>query len=260
MTLFNNIIYEKEDHVALITLNNPPVNALNTGVLDELDLSISDFASSESLRVAIITAMGADVFIAGADIRELQSTPIDKVGKLINKGQALFDKIEKLPKIVIAAINGVCFGGGNELAMSCDIRIASENASFGQPEIKLGLIPGWGGIERLVKLAGKSTAQEMLLTGRPINAQKALQSGLIHKVTRAEFLIEQAKTLAQDLVHNAPLAVKYTKELLQRASFLSKSEYSLNERLSFEKLFSTDDAHEGIEAFLNRCLPSFKGQ
>jgi enoyl-CoA hydratase/carnithine racemase len=204
--------------------------------------------------------MREDIFIAGADIRELQSTASYEIGSLIKRGQALFEKIERLPSIVIAAINGVCFGGGNELAMSCDIRIASDNAHFGQPEIKLGLIPGWGGIERLVRLVGKSMAQEMLFTGKPIDAQKALQSGLIHKVVRKDELLLQARTIAHELAQNAPLAVEYTKEALQRAAFVSPGEFALIERLFFEKLFRTEDAQEGIKAFLSRRLPSFKGR
>jgi enoyl-CoA hydratase len=260
MAGYKKINYEKTDAAVVITINNPPVNALSSEVLDELDSALNDFAASADARVAIIRSALEDIFIAGADIHELKSTSAREIGSYIKKGQALFNKIEMLPKIVIAAVNGACVGGGNELALSCDIRIASENAHFGQPEIKLGLMPGWGGIERLVRLAGRGLAQVMLLTGNPINAQKGLETGFISKIVKRDELISSVKRLADELGQNAPLAVESTKEALYRCTGVPKTEAHRVEALLFERLFNTKDAHEGIDAFFNRCTPSFTGQ
>lgn len=253
-----SISFQKQ--VLIITINRPDkLNALNKNVIEELSAAVNDVYNNPEIKSAIITGRGPKAFVAGADISEF--TALDAAGgkALAEKGQTnLFNKIENSPKPIIAAINGFALGGGCELAMACHFRIASNNAKFGQPEVNLGLIPGYGGTQRLTQLIGKGRALEMILTGKMIDANTALQYGLVNEVTTPEDLLSKAMTILEMVNSKAPLAVAGSIKAVNAVFNESVNGYQL-EINTFGELFDTADAKEGAAAFLEKRKPVFKG-
>ncbi len=258
---FENLLLERDGAVLLVTLNRPKVlNALNFQTLSELGQVIDDAKRDDSVRVVVLTGAGEKSFVAGADINELAlQTPVTGREHARN-GQDLFDRIERLGKPVIAAVNGFALGGGCELAMSCTMRIASDNARFGQPEINLGLIPGYAGSQRLPRLIGRGRAQELLLTGDMIGAAEAYRIGLVNRVVPAAELMTEVKKLAQTLAQKAPVAVRYILEAVANGADMAFADAQDHEAILFGLVSSTDDMREGTRAFLDKRKPAFTGK
>ena len=252
--------YEVDAPLAVVTVDHAPANALSNQVLAELDEAFRQADADSSVNVIILTGAGERFFIAGADITEFLTTPDDKVGDRTARGQELTLLIERMGKIVIAAINGYCLGGGCEVAMAADIRVAADNAVLGQPEIKLGIIPGFGGTQRLVRLVGKTRAMELLFSGDNISATDALEMGLVGRVVPAAELMTTVRELALRLAGAAPLAVAAIKRAVAEGLALPIEEALLVERREFVNVRRTADAVEGITAFLEKRAPQFKGQ
>ncbi|AHF16408.1 enoyl-CoA hydratase/isomerase family protein [Niabella soli] len=248
-----------ENAILLITINRPEkLNALNQMVLNELEHAIDDLIANDSLKSAIITGSGEKAFIAGADIAEFTALDAQTGQALSAKGQRLFSKIEHSGKPVIAAVNGFALGGGCELAMACHFRIASENAKFGQPEVNLGLLPGYGGTQRLTQLVGKGRAIELLLMGNMIDAVTAFNYGLVNHVVPQADLLTKAKALLSLINTKAPLAIAGCIEAANLAYETGNAGYK-REAQNFGKLIATEDAKEGIAAFLEKRKAVFKG-
>ena len=212
MTTYNNVLYQTDNGIGMITLNRPKaLNALNSELLTELNGLLDEISQDESVKVVIVTGAGDKAFVAGADIAEMQSMS-SMEGRAFGKfGQAIFNKLENIPQPVIAAVNGFALGGGCELAMACDIRIASDRAKFGQPEVSLGIVPGLGGTQRLPRLIGKGRAKELLYTADMINAEEAYRIGLVNKIVPADELLSTAKELAEKIMARAQVAVQLCK-------------------------------------------------
>jgi enoyl-CoA hydratase len=258
---FDNLLLERDDAVAVVTFNRPKVlNALNSQTLNELETALTELKADAGVRAIVITGAGEKAFIAGADINELAVlTPVE--GKEhARRGQLLFDAIENLGKPVIAAVNGFALGGGCELAMACTLRIAADTARFGQPEVNLGLMPGYAGSQRLPRLVGKGVALEMLLTGDMISAGRAYEIGLVNRVVPAAELMTEAKKLAQLLASKAPIAVRY---ILDAVNHGLETPFAAGEYLEtslFGTIASSDDMREGTKAFLEKRKPGWKGR
>lgn len=259
---FKSIIYTKEKGIARITINRPEArNALNTIVRQEIREAIRDVEEDKEVRVAIITGVGDKAFISGADIadlKEMNSVGIEEHASTI--GQQLYTDIENLRVPVIARINGFCLGGGCELAMSCDIRVASENAKFGQPEINLGIFPGGGGTQRLPRLVGWGRAKELIYTGRIIDAAEAERIGLVDKVVPQDSLEETVNQLAATIVSKSPLIISLVKKVINRGMYTDLAAGLSYEKGNFSLCFATEDHEEGITAFLEKRKPEFKGR
>ena len=258
---YENILYEVKDQVARITVNRPHVlNALNRATVEELDRAFDAARADAGVRVLIITGAGEKSFVAGADINELaKQSPVE--GKEYSLfGQAAFHKLETMGKPSIAAINGFALGGGCELALCCSIRIASKNARLGQPEVKLGLLPGYGGTQRLARLCGKGVAHELLLSGEMIPADEALRVGLVNHVVELPELIPAAEKIAQKIVANAPLAVKYAMEAVEHGMEMTQEEGLFLEATLFGLCCATEDMREGTKAFLEKRPAKFQGR
>ena len=249
----------REDGITIMTVSAPKsLNALNSTVLREIDDFVSNLDTKKT-RVLIITGDGEKSFVAGADISEMVHL-YEKEGYEFSKlGAIAFRKIETLPIPVIAAVNGFCLGGGCELAMACDFRYASSNARFGQPEVGLGITPGFSGTYRLAKLIGQGYAKEMIYTGKAIKADEALRIGLVNAVYEPEVLMEKVIETAQKIVSNAPLAIKYAKECINESYDMNAADAIELENRNFGKCFATEDQKEGMTAFLNKGKPQFKG-
>ena len=258
--MYTSLIVQTEDRISTITINRPDkLNALNKTVIEELGAAIDDVHRNPEIRSAIITGSGQKAFVAGADISEFVSLGATQGKAYAQKAQDLvFSKIETGPKPIIAAVNGFALGGGCELAMSCHFRVASENAKFGQPEVNLGLIPGYGGTQRLVQLIGKGRAMELLLTGNMIDANTALQYGLINYVTTQEELLNKAKSILAVINSKAPLAVAACIKAANAVFDETKNGFALEVDL-FGQLFDTSDAKEGTSAFLEKRKANFVG-
>jgi len=258
---YENILFEKKDFIAYITFNRPKVlNALNRQTVEELRDALLDARDDSSVRVVILTGAGEKSFVAGADISELaQRTPVD--GKDFSLfGQSVFHLLETLGKPSICAINGFALGGGCELALSCTIRVASKTAKLGQPEVRLGIIPGYGGSQRLARLCGKGVAHELCLTGEMITAEEAQRIGLVNHIYEPAVLLPAAEAMAKKIIANAPLAVKYTMEAIERGVEMPQEEGLFLEATLFGLSCATEDMREGTKAFLEKRKADFKGK
>jgi enoyl-CoA hydratase len=259
---FENIAVDIENAVAVITLNRPSVlNALNSELLSELSTVLTQLEGNHDVRCIIITGAGTKAFAAGADIGELNALSSGVEGaQKARIGQQITLQIERLKKPVIMAVNGFALGGGCELAMAGDIRIASENARFGQPEVSLGLMPGYGGSQRTTRLLGKGMAMFLCLSGDMIDAQLALQIGLVERVVPQDELLSTAKKLAQTIASKAPLAIEATKRAINGGAHLPMADALELEALEFGTLVGTSDFKEGTSAFLEKRKPEWKGK
>ncbi|MBA2605526.1 MAG: enoyl-CoA hydratase-related protein [Acidobacteriota bacterium] len=260
MSNYETITVEKREQVAFLTINRPDkLNALNKQVHAEGVSALEELRKDETIRVVIITGAGEKSFIAGADISEFGGqTPVSQ--RDVFHAPSLFNFLDTFPKPVIAMINGFCLGGGNELAMACDLRTASEKARFGQPEINLGIIPGGGGTQRLTKLIGETKAMELVLTGDMIDAPTALRLGLVNHVFAPEELEAKTLELANKIAEKSPIALQMAKEAVKLASKSNLDEGLRREVDLFAICFSTEDKEEGVAAFLEKRKPVFKGR
>lgn len=248
-----------EGKVRILTIDRPPVNALGPTLMGQLQQAFQDFKQDRSVKAAVLTGTGSDVFVAGADLKDFgKIKTIFHAWRLTRMGQKLFSFIEKLNKPVICAINGVCLGGGNELAMSCHYRIASDRAKFAQPEINLGIIPGWGGTQRLPRIVGASVATELILTGDKISAAEAHRIGLVNKVVPETELLKQAVGLGRRIAMNSLIPIELSMKAI-RKSLWSRLECGLlYEAKLFLRTLASQDCKEGIKAFLEKRQPQFK--
>ncbi len=260
MSEFKILKIEVENQIALLTISQPKVlNALNETTMEELESAFGNRLKEADVGAIILTGAGEKAFVAGADIKELaQLNPLDARLKAL-RGHELLELIEGFPKPVIAAVNGYCLGGGCELALACHLRIASENAQFGLPEVKLGLIPGYGGTQRLPRLVGKGRAMEMILSGESISAQEAARIGLVNSVVPREELIPKCRELAEKILRNAPLAVRYSIEAINAGLEMPLQEATRLEASFFGLSCATEDMREGTRAFTEKRKPQFKG-
>jgi enoyl-CoA hydratase/carnithine racemase len=258
---FENILFEKKNSMAYVTVNRPKVlNALNMATMEELRAAFHDFKNDPAIRVVILTGTGEKAFIAGADIGELAKHDAVSGKEYTHRGQSVLNLIENLGKPVIACINGFALGGGCEIAMACTMRLASDNAKLGQPEVKLGIIPGYGGTQRLPRLVGKGLAMQLVLTGEMITAQEAHRIGLVNEVVAAAELIPRAEAIAQKIIANAPLAVQYAMEAVNKGMEMTLAEGLFLEATLFAVSCATDDKKEGTTAFLEKRQAQFKGK
>lgn len=261
---FENIIYtkEKEKGIARVIINRPAVrNAFNRTTRIELKQAVEDIERDKDIRVAIITGAGGKAFVAGADIGELkQHTPLTIEEQISTIGQRLYTDIENARVPFIAMISGFCLGGGCELAMCCDIRIASENSRFGLPEILIGIFPGSGGTQRLPKIIGWGRAKELMYTGRMIDAAEAERWGLVNRVVPVDKLEETVNQLAEEIASKSPVAINLLKKTINQAMYTDLAAGLACERGNFSLLFTTEDHIEGMEAFLEKRKPEFKGK
>ncbi len=258
---FEHLRVEREGAAATITIDRQRVlNALSTAVIDDLRRAVLDVRQDEGVRAVIITGAGDKAFVAGADINELAQLSAADAKQYALRGQHVFDLIEHLGKPVIAAVNGYALGGGCELSMACTFRFAAENAVFGQPEINLGLIPGYGGTQRLARLVGKSRALDLILTGRNVKAAEALAMGLADRVFPAASLMEESRAFAQLLAGKPPLAVRCALDAVTRGLQLPLAEGEFVEATLFGLVASSEDMREGTRAFLETRSPEFKGK
>ena len=257
---FDNLLIERDGALVIVTINRPAVlNALDTPTTDELRRAMTDLRDDASVRIVIVTGAGDKSFVAGADINELAALAPVEAKDHARHGQQVFDLIENLGKPVIAAVNGFALGGGCELAMACTLRIAAETARFGQPEINLGIIPGFAGTQRLARLVGKGVALELLLTGRQVTADEALTIGLVNRVVPSAALMAEARTLAMQLAAQAPVAVRFIIDAVNRGLEMSFVDGQLLEATLFGLAASTADMREGTRAFLEKRKAQFSG-
>lgn len=257
---FDNLILEKKDKIAVITINRAKFfNSLNRETLQELNESLEEITKDIEIDVLIITGKGK-AFIAGADISEMKDMSAIEAQRFSLLGQSIFRKIELMKKPVIAAVNGYALGGGCELAMSCDIRIASMEAKFGQPEVTLGVTPGFAGTQRLPRLIGRTKANELIFTGSIINAQEAERIGLVNKVVSVEELMNESLALAKKIASNGQLAVRFCKVAINMGIDIDIERGMTYEAEVFGLCFNTHDQKEGMTAFIERRKPKFLGK
>ena len=256
-----NVLYETRGAIAYVTLNRPKVlNALNQRTWEDLRAAFEEARADTDVRGVILTGAGDKAFIAGADIGELARITAVEAERSSTYGQGVLDLVENLGKPVIAAINGFALGGGCETAMACTLRVAAEHARFGQPEVRLGLIPGGGGTQRLPRLVGKGRAMQLILSGEMISAQEAHRIGLVNEVVPAAELIARAEAILEQIFANAPLAIKFSLEAVNRGLQTSQSEGLLLEASYFGLCAATEDKKEGTSAFLEKRAPEFHGR
>ena len=256
-----NVLLKQDGAVATVTIDRPDkLNALNSETLDELESAFREIESSDATRAVIVTGSGEKAFVAGADIGELaRQTPL--TGKrTARRGQDLFRRIELFRKPVVAAVNGFALGGGCELAMACHVRIASDNAQFGLPEVSLGIIPGYGGTQRLARLVGRGRAIEMTLTGQRIPAEEAHRMGLVNRVVPQAQLLDEAQALCKAMLRNGPLALSAALEAIQHGLEMTLDEGMLLEANVFGVVSASEDMREGLQAFLDKRKPEFKNR
>lgn len=259
MTEYRFIKTKIEEQIAFVTFDNPPVNILTSQALRELDETFSALDQNSLVKVIVFTTAGANAFIAGADIKEIaQISTAAKGVELARSGQSVLSKIENSKKISIAAIHGVCVGGGNELIMAFHMRVASERAKFGQPEINLGIIPGFGGTQRLSRLVGLSKARELVLTGDMISAQEALRLGLVNRVVPDGELLKQVTGLAKKIASKSRVAIELAEQAMREGIKLSLEEGLALEAKKFGQVVESQDMREGVKAFLEKRQPKFQ--
>lgn len=258
---YENLLLEIRERVATVTVHRPQVlNALNAKTVEELDACWKDLEQNQDVGVVIVTGAGEKAFIAGADIRELATYSPQQAKDCARRGQAMLRHLEELGKPTIAAINGFALGGGCELALACTLRIASQNARLGQPEVKIGIIPGYGGSQRLPRLIGKGRAFQMILTGEPISAEQACQWGLVNQVAPLEQLLPTCRAMAGKILANAPLAVRYSLEAVHQGLNQPLEQGLFLESTLFGMSFATEDMREGTSAFLEKRAARFLGR
>ena len=258
---FENILLEKKNAIAYVTVNRPKVlNALSLATMEELGVAFQEIKNDSSIRVAILTGAGEKAFVAGADIGELAKQDAVSGKEYAHRGQAVLDLIENLGKPVIACINGFALGGGCELALACTMRLASDNAKLGQPEVKLGIIPGYGGTQRLSRLVGKGLAMQLVLAGEMITAQEAHRIGLVNEVMAAAEMIPRAEAIAAKIIANGPLAVQYAMEAVNKGMEIPLAQGLYLEATLFGICCTTEDKKEGTTAFLEKREARFKGK
>ncbi|MEM7657958.1 MAG: enoyl-CoA hydratase-related protein [Bacteroidota bacterium] len=263
--MYQNVLFEKQGQTCIITLNRPKVlNALKKELLEELSQAIDAMIEDEDVKGAIITGAGNKAFAAGADISELAELTAEEAFEVSRFGQEVFFKIENSAKPIIAAVNGYALGGGCELAMACHMRIASENANFGQPEVKLGLLAGYGGTQRLAQLIGRGKATELLITGDSISAEEAFRLGLVNHLTTLGELMEKCLAILNKACRQSPLAIRYTLDAINagyqnRNGYVTRNGYEA-ESQNFGSAITSADGREGTQAFLEKRKPNFKGK
>jgi len=249
--IYENILADISEGILTITISRPKaLNALNSPTLKELDHAIGEAEANKEVKVLVITGSGEKAFIAGADIAEMSEFLTVQGREMVMLGQRVFSRLENIDKPVIAAINGFALGGGNELAMSCDFRIASENAKFSQPEVNLGIIPGWGGTQRMPRLVGRSAAKYLMMTGEMIDANEALRIGLVDKVVPLAELMDRVRAIALLIMKKAPMAVRMVKRAINHGLDMDLASGVLYEVETYTTAFSTSDRVEGMKAFL----------
>jgi enoyl-CoA hydratase/carnithine racemase len=259
--MYSNLLCSTTGSIATIVINRPAVrNALNAATIEELRAAFEALREDSGVRVVIVTGSGEKAFVAGADIAEIAGLNPKEGEAFARRGQSMFDAIEHLDKPVIAAVNGYALGGGCELALACTIRVASENAMFGQPEVKLGIIPGYGGTQRLPRLVGKGRALELLLTGAMVSASEALRIGLVNHVVPQSELQSATETLAKKIMGNAPQAVRFCLQAVHRGLDTTQGDGQSLEASLFGLCCATEDMLEGTKSFLEKRAPNFKGK
>ncbi|MCD6163244.1 MAG: enoyl-CoA hydratase/isomerase family protein [candidate division Zixibacteria bacterium] len=258
---YKNIIFKHEAGISYVTINRPDVlNALNADTLTELDDCFTDLEKCQDTKVVIITGAGGKSFVAGADIKELHDDTVITGHARALRGQAVYSKIENLSKPVIAAVNGFALGGGCEMSMACDIRLASEKAKFGQPEVNLGIIPGYGGTQRLARLVGPGMAKKLIFTGDIIRADEALRIGLVDAVYPPEELMNEAVSLAKKIISKGPIAVRLAKKAINLGMDTDLKSGLEHEAVLFSAICATEDKNEGTGAFLEKREAKFSGK
>jgi enoyl-CoA hydratase len=258
---YENLLVDVSDRIATITINRPKsLNALNRATMQELSDALEEIAGGKDVGVVLLTGAGEKAFVAGADVSEMREfTPL-KVLEFSRFGHGVLGNIERLPQPVIGVINGFALGGGCELAMACDILVASDNAKFAQPEVNLGIVPGWGGTQRLPRLVGRNIAKEIVLTGEMISAQRAYEIGLVNRVVPQAGLMKTAREIARKILEKAPVAVSTAKSVMNRGIDLDLESACALEANAFAIMFSTEDGAEGMSAFLERRKANFQGR
>lgn len=257
---YNNLLLSKENHIAVVTINNPKsLNALNSDVLNDLDKVFDDLQADKEVRAVVLTGEGR-AFVAGADITEMANLNEQEGRAFGAVGTKVFRKIENLSKPVIAAVNGFALGGGCELAMACDIRIASDKAKFGQPEVGLGITPGFSGTQRLARLVGMGMAKELIFTANVIGADEALRIGLVNKVVPLDELMNEVMAMAKMIVSKAPLAIEYSKKAMDKGFDMPIDQAIEVELDYFGKCFATEDQKNGMQAFMNKEKVNYQGK
>lgn len=255
------LLLEKGDGIALITINNPQaLNALTVMMFQSLDQILAALEMDDAVRVVLLTGAGEKAFVAGGDIRFLDSLDVEGARAFALQAQSLYARIETFPKPVIAVINGYALGGGCELAMACDLRIAAETAKLGQPEVKLGIIPGFAGTQRLARLVGKGVAKELVFTGEMIDAREALRIGLVNRVVPADRLMEEARAVAAKMVDKSASAIRIAKDAIENGLEMDFARGARYEADLFALCFATADAREGLKAFVEKRPPRFTGR
>ena len=258
---FKDTLYEKKEGIATITINRPEVrNAMSVETVQEILSRLEDAEKDESIKVIVITGAGEKAFCVGLDLKSVQNISVVKGVETSRLGQKLTLAIEELGKPVIAAINGYALGGGLELAMACDIRIASENARVGQPEVNVGLIPGWGGTQRLPRFVGKGIAKELIFTGKMIDAKTAERIGLVNMVVPSENLKSAVEEFCKEVMSKSPIAIRLVKELINSSTETDPRIGLIQEAEAFGVLSSTEDYKEGVSAFIEKRKPQYKGK
>jgi enoyl-CoA hydratase/carnithine racemase len=262
LTQQNLVRFSREDGVAILTLDNPPLNLLTLGLLNQLKEYLSQAGEDDAVKGVVIVGAGNYAFSAGADLREIASKGVEGALEIIRMGHSVFNSIEDLPKPVVAAINGLCLGGGLELALACDMRVCSERARFQAPEVTIGLIPAWGGTQRLARLVGSAKAKEMIFTGMQISAQEASRIGLVNRVVPDGEELRAAADIVRLIgVRSAPLAVRAAKRAINLGLQRSTREEALEvEAEALLSIASSEDLREGIQALLEKRPPNFKGR
>jgi enoyl-CoA hydratase len=261
MLIFDNIFVEKKDGLAYLTVNRPNVlNALNKATLAEIGAALEDIRDDPGVSGLIVTGAGNKAFVAGADIAEIAAISTVEASAFTRRGQAVFDLLENLGKPSVAAVNGFALGGGCEFAMACTLRLATASARFGQPEVRLGVTPGFGGTQRLPRLVGKGRALQMILTAEPIDAQEAYRIGLVNEIVVAEKLLERAADILRKIAANAPLAVRFSIEAVNRGLQAGQGEGLVIESALFAVCASSEDKKEGTAAFIGKRQAQFNGR